>query len=239
MRTNVNRTLPLNEVPKYTYKLQSVKDPITYRPFLVKEEKVMLMAIESDKEEDMQQAITDTVQACVYNDIDVSKLPIYDFEMLYLQIRSKSVGEIIKLKLKCPDDDKEIIDYDLKLDDVKLSTDTNHNNTIEFSKGYGVVLDYPTISSYNSKADLTQVEVGFKLLNESIKSIFKGDQIYDRNSVSDEEVEDFVNNLTQDQYKKLMVFYDTMPRIRHKIEYQNPKSGKKFSLVFNGASDFF
>ena len=239
MRTNVNRTLPLNEVPKYTCKLQSVKDPITFRPFLVKEEKVMLLAIESDKEEDMQQAITDTVQACVYNDIDVSKLPIYDFEMLYLQIRSKSVGEIIKLKLKCPDDDNQVVDYDLKLDDVKLSTDANHKDTIEFSKGYGVVLDYPTIASYNSKADLTQVEVGFKLLNESIKSIYKGDQIYDRNSVSDEEMEDFVNNLTQDQYKKLMVFYDTMPKIKHKIEYQNPKSGKKFSLVFNGAADFF
>ena len=233
--------LPINEVPKYTCKLLSTNDMITYRPFLVKEEKIMLMAIEADRDEEMQQAITDTVQACVVSPkIDVSKLPIYDFEYLYLQIRAKSIGEIIKLRLKCPDDEKQIVDYDLNLQAVKVTTSKDHKDTIEFSPGYGVVLKYPTIMSYDSgKSKKTETEIAFKVLNECIKSIFKGEDVYDRNNLSDEEVEEYVNNLTQEQYKKLMVFFDTMPRIRHKIEYANPKTNKKFALVFNGAADFF
>lgn len=234
-------TLPINEVPKYTCKLLSTNDMITYRPFLVKEEKIMLMAIEADKDEEMQQAITDTVQACVISPkIDVSKLPIYDFEYLYLQIRAKSIGEIIKLRLKCPDDEKQIVNYDLNLQEVKVTTNKDHKDTVEFSSGYGVVLKYPTIMSYDSgKSKKTETEIAFKVLNECIKSIYKGKDIYDRNNLSDEEVEEYINNLTQDQYKKLMVFFETMPRIRHKIEYVNPKTHKKFALVFNGAADFF
>ena len=234
-------TLPINEVPKYTCKLLSTKDVITYRPFLVKEEKIMLMAIESEKDEEIQHAITDTVQACVISpEIDVTKLPIYDFEYLYLQIRAKSIGEIMKLRLKCPDDEKQIVDYDLNLQEVKVTTNKDHKDTIEFSPGYGVVLKSPTILSYDSGKDKkTETQIAFKVLNECIKSIYKGEDVYDRNNLSDEEVEEYINNLTQDQYKKLMVFFDTMPRIRHRIEYENPVTHKKFALVFNGAADFF
>ena len=233
--------LPINEAPKYTCKLLSTKEVITYRPFLVKEEKIMLMAIEADDDEEVQRAITDTVQACVQTrNIDVSKLPIYDFEYLYLQIRAKSIGEIVKLKLKCPDDDKEVVDYDLNIQDIKLTTDKNHTNKIEFEKGYGVILREPTIQSYDSgKIKRTETEVAFKVVRDCIESIYKGDEVFDRNNISEEEIDEYINNLTQEQYTKLLNFFDTMPKIRHRIEYENPKTHKKFALVFNGAADFF
>ena len=159
---------------------------------------------------------------------------------MFLQIRAKSIGEIMKLRLKCPDDEKQIVDYDLNLQEVKVTTNKDHKDTIEFSPGYGVVLKSPTILSYDSGKDKkTETQIAFKVLNECIKSIYKGEDVYDRNNLSDEEVEEYINNLTQDQYKKLMVFFDTMPRIRHRIEYENPVTHKKFALVFNGAADFF
>jgi hypothetical protein len=229
--------LPINEVPKYTCQLPSNNQTITYRPFLVKEEKVMLMALESDSDDEVRQSVIDTVQACVYDKIDVSKLPIFDFEFLYLKIRGKSVGEVIKLRLKCPDDEKEIVEYDLNLEDVKVDTSIKPNNTIEFEKGYGVVLRYPTINSYTSSK--SEIENTFGLLKDSIVSIYKGEDVYDRNNITEEEIDEYVNSLTQKQYKQLMEFFNNMPKLRHKIEYQNPKTNKKFSLIFNGASDFF
>ena len=229
--------LPINEVPRYSTKLPSNDLLVNYRPFLVKEEKVMLMALESDNDEEIRQAVIDTVQSCTYGDVDVSKLPIFDFEQLYLKIRGKSVGEVIKLKLKCPDDDKQVVDYELNLEDVKIDTTKKPNNKIEFEKGYGVILDYPTIKSYTGTK--SETENNFSLLKDSIKTIYKGDDVYDRNNITEEELDEYVNSLTQKQYQKLIEFFTTMPKIRHRIEYENPKSGKKFALTFNGASDFF
>lgn len=229
--------LPINEVPKYTCKLPSTGETITYRPFLVKEEKVMLMALESENEEEIAQAVADTVQSCIVTDIDVQKIPIFDFEYLYLKIRSKSVGETIKLRLKCPDDEKEIVEYELNLEDVRVEVPTDNNSNIEFEKGYGVVLQYPTIISFSNIKSNT--ELSFKILKESIKSIYKGDEIYDRNNINEDELDEYIGSLTQKQYKQLQTFFDKMPRIRHKINYENPKSGKKFTLTLNGTNDFF
>ena len=229
--------LPINEVPKYSFKLPSNGQLVKYRPFLVKEEKVMLMALESDNDEEINQAIVDTVQSCVFDKIDVSKLPIFDFEALYLKIRGKSVGEVIKLKLKCPDDEKQVVDYELNLEDVKVDMTNKPDNKIEFEQGYGVILEYPTIKSYtNTKSE---TENNLSLLKDSIKTIYKGEDVYDRNNITEEEIDEYVNSLTQKQYKQLMEFFKNMPKISHKIEYENPKSGKKFALRFNGASDFF
>ena len=229
--------LPINEVPKYTLKLPSTDQTITYRPFLVKEEKVLLMAIESDNEDEIAQAVNDTVQSCISTDIDVSSLPIFDFEYLYLKIRSKSVGEIVKLKLKCPDDEKQVVDYDLNLEDVKVIKNDEHNNKVEFEPNYGVVLSYPTIKSFNGSFSST--ELSFKMLKDCIQTIYKGDDVYDRNNITEEELEEYVNSLTQKQFKQLTSFFNTMPRVKHTITYNNPKSGKEFKLTLNGTNDFF
>ena len=229
--------LPINEVPKYTLKLPSTDQTITYRPFLVKEEKVLLMAIESGNDDEIAQAVSDTVQSCVTSDIDVSSLPIFDFEYLYLRIRAKSVGEVINLKLKCPDDEKEIVEHALNIEDVQVVRNDNHTQNIEFEKGYGVVLKYPTIKSFSGVT--TNTELSFKMIRECIQSIYKGDDVYDRNNITEEELDEYVNSLTQKQFKQLTSFFDTMPKLKHTINYTNPKSGKEFKLTLNGTNDFF
>ena len=229
--------LPINEAPKYTCKLPSTGEVVTYRPFLVKEEKVMLMAIEGQNDDEIAQAVTNTVQSCVETNIDVSSIPIFDFEYLYLKIRAKSVGEIVKLRLKCPDDENQIVEHDLNLEDVQINKPEGHKNEIEFEKDYGVVLRYPTIKSFSGIDSNT--ELSFKVLKESIASIYKGDDVYDRNNITDKELDEYIDSLTQKQYKQLMVFFDTMPRLRHTVKYQNPKSGKEFTMTLNGTNDFF
>ena len=230
--------LPLNEVPNYTCKLPSTGQTITYRPFLVKEQKVMLMAMESENDKEIGQAVTDTMQSCIVSDIDIAKLPIYDFEYLYLKVRAKSVGETVKLRIKCPDDEKEIVEKEVNIDKIEVDIPKDHTNKIEFESNYGVVMKYPTINTFQNVPESTTA-LSFKLVQDSIQTIYKGDEVYDRNNISDEELEEFVNNMTQQQFNKIQTFFDTMPRVRHKIKYQNPKTGKEFEMNLTGTSDFF
>ena len=229
--------IPLNEVPNYVCTLPSNGQEVTYRPFLVKEEKIMLMALESEDENEIGQAVINTVQSCIKTELDITKLPIFDFEYLYLKVRAKSVGEIVKLRLKCPDDEREIVNYDLNLEEIKVETPKDQNFDIEFEPNYGVVMRYPTIKSFNGEA--TNTEVSLDVLKDSINSIYKGDDVYDRNNISAEELNDYIGSLTQVQYKKLIKFFDKMPRIKHTIKYKNPKTDKEFNLTLNGTRDFF
>ena len=229
--------IPLNEVPNYICTLPSNGQKVTYRPFLVKEEKVMLMALESEDETEIGHAVVNTVQSCIITELDVTKLPIFDFEYLYLKVRAKSVGEIVKLRLKCPDDEKEIVSYDLNLEEIKVETPKGQNFDIKFENNYGVVMSYPTIKSFNGQA--TNTEVSLDVLKDSIESIYKGEEVYDRNNISAEELEQYVGSLTQAQYKQLINFFDKMPRIKHTIKYKNPKTDKEFNLTLNGTRDFF
>ena len=135
------------------------------------------------------------------------------------------------------DDEKQIVEHDLNLEDVQINKPEGHKNEIEFEKGYGVVLRYPTIKSF--KGLNSNTELSFKILKESIASIYKGDDVYDRNNITDKELDEYIDSLTQRQYKQLMVFFDTMPRLRHTVKYQNPKSGKEFTMTLNGTNDFF
>ena len=230
--------LPLNEVPKYTCDLPSTGQSITYRPFLVKEQKVMLMAMESEDENEISQAVIDTMQSCMVSEIDIKSLPIFDFEYLYLKVRAKSVGETVKLRIKCPDDEKEIVEKEINIDKIEVDMPKDHTNKIEFEPGYGVIMNYPTINTFQNVPESTTA-LSFKLVQDSIQTIYKGDEVYDRNNISDKELEEFVNNMTQAQFTKVQTFFDTMPRVRHNIKYQNPKTGKDFEMNLTGTSDFF
>ena len=143
-------SLSFIKVPEYSLNLSNnVK--VKYRPFLIKEEKVLLMAVESKDENEMNNALIKVVQQCTLSQVDVTKLPVYDFEYLWLNIRGKSVGETIEMKLKCPDDDTVSVDYQLKLEDVKPDFDKKVNTKIEFEKDYGVIMKVPTIMQIANK----------------------------------------------------------------------------------------
>jgi|TARA_Y100000296_G_scaffold50434_1_gene57768 hypothetical protein len=240
MQTNVRSgvKLPLNVTPTYTCELPSTKKQVRYRPFLVREEKLLLIALETEDDKTIQDAVVQVIQNCVLEKtIEVSTLPIFDFEYLFLKVRSKAVGEIVNLKIKCPDDEKQLVDVPLDLEKVQVQYDDKHKKEIEFETGYGVVMRYPTIESFTSK--ITATQLSFDLVSECIGSIYKGDEVFDRNNIDKKELDEWVNNLTQNQFTKMAEFFGTMPKITHTLKYKNPKSGKEFEMQLNGIRDFF
>jgi len=229
--------LPKNDVPIYTLKLPSNGQTVKFRPFLVKEQKVLLVALESDDDDQIATTLINTLESCLLDKINVTKMPIFDFEYLYLQIRAKSVGEVVKLKLKCHDQENTFVDYDLNVDEVKLDKPISVENTINFTDNYGLMMRYPTVKSFSKAGSTT--EVNLALLKDSIQSVFKDDQVFDTDDVSEKELDEFVESLTQDQYNKVISFINNMPRLSHTINYKNPNTGKEFKLNLQGMKDFF
>ena len=229
-------SLSFIKVPEYDLTLSN-NNVVKYRPFLIKEEKVLLMAVESRDEAEMNNALINIVQSCTISKIDVTKLPVYDFEYLWLNIRGKSVGEQIDLKLKCPDDDKQTVDYSLKIDDVKPDLNKKFERKIEFQKDYGVIMKVPTIKHISNKKTLLDLSYG--LVRDCIDQIYNGDEVFETTDLSVKELDEFVNHLTTRQFNLIRKYFESLPVVSHLIKYKNPKSGKDFTLTLQGASDFF
>ena len=229
-------SLSFIKVPEYSLNLSNnVK--VKYRPFLIKEEKVLLMAVESKNENEMNNALIKVVQQCTLSQVDVTKLPVYDFEYLWLNIRGKSVGETIEMKLKCTDDDTVSVDYQLKLEDVKPDFSKEVNTKIEFEKAYGVIMKVPTIMQIANKR--TMLDLSFNLVRDCIAQIYNGEEVHEAHDLSKEELDEYVEHLTTKQFKQIREYFESLPIVSHLIKYNNPKSGKEFTLLLQGASDFF
>ncbi len=229
-------SLSFIKVPEYDLTLSN-NNVVKYRPFLIKEEKVLLMAVESRDEAEMNNALINIVQSCTISKIDVTKLPVYDFEYLWLNIRGKSVGEQIDLKLKCPDDDKQTVDYSLKIDDVKPDLNKKFERKIEFQKDYGVIMKVPTIKHISNKKTLLDLSYG--LVRDCIDQIYSGDEVFESADLSQKELDEYVNHLTTRQFNMIRKYFESLPVVSHLIKYKNPKSGKDFTMTLQGASDFF
>ena len=229
-------SLSFIKVPEYDLTLSN-NNVVKYRPFLIKEEKVLLMAVESRDEAEMNNALINIVQSCTISKIDVTKLPVYDFEYLWLNIRGKSVGEQIDLKLKCPDDEKQTVDYSLKIEDVKPDLNKKFERKVEFDKDYGVIMKVPTIKHISNKKTLLDLSYG--LVRDCIDQIYNGDEVFEAADLSVKELDEFVEHLTTRQFNLIRKYFESLPVVSHLIKYKNPKSGKDFTLTLQGASDFF
>ena len=229
-------SLSFIKVPEYDLTLSN-NNVVKYRPFLIKEEKVLLMAVESRDEAEMNNALINIVQSCTISKVDVTKLPVYDFEYLWLNIRGKSVGEQIDLKLKCPDDEKQTVDYSLKIEDVKPDLNKKFERKIEFEKDYGVIMKVPTIKHISNKKTLLDLSYG--LVRDCIDQIYNGDEVFESADLSAKELDEFVNHFTTRQFNLIRKYFESLPVVSHLIKYKNPKSGKDFTMTLQGASDFF
>ena len=229
-------SLSFIKVPEYDLTLSN-NNVVKYRPFLIKEEKVLLMAVESRDEAEMNNALINIVQSCTISKVDVTKLPVYDFEYLWLNIRGKSVGEQIDLKLKCPDDEKQTVDYSLKIEDVKPDLNKKFERKIEFEKDYGVIMKVPTIKHISNKKTLLDLSYG--LVRDCIDQIYNGDEVFEAADLSVKELDEFVDHLTTRQFNLIRKYFESLPVVSHLIKYKNPKSGKDFTMTLQGASDFF
>ena len=236
-------TLPSIETPRYELTLPSTDKVVQYRPFLVKEEKILLVAMESNDNKEILNAIREILTACTYDSIDVNTLPIFDIEYIFLQIRSKSVGEVSKVKLLCPDDKETYADVEIDLTKVNVQVDDAHTNNvvIDENRKLGIVFNYPTLEMTKAGFNVTDTDIDslFEIMATSINHIYEGDKIYPSKDSTKEEMRKFLEGLPQTAFNKIKTFFETMPQLRHSVEVENPKTKVKSTIVLQGIRDFF
>jgi len=234
--------LPKLTTPTYELEIPSTDEKIKYRPFLVKEEKILMMALESKQEKDITQAVKDIVKECTFNKVNIDNMPMFDVEYVFLQIRAKSVGEVSKLKILCPDDKKTYADVDLDLTEVSVQVGDDHTNKIELTNDMGVIMTYPTIDSF-LESGIEQITANNMLdvIGSCILQIYEnnGEKVYQGKDQTKKELEEFIESMNSAQFKKVQSFFDTMPKLSHKVKVKNPKTKKVSEVTLSGLNDFF
>jgi DNA-directed RNA polymerase subunit M/transcription elongation factor TFIIS len=241
--------LPKIDTPLYEITLPLSKQKIKFRPFLVKEEKILLMAMESEEEEAVLLAIKQIVNNCCIDDINVDDLPILDLEYMFLQLRARSVGEIIDLEYKCNNEVKDeegldkpcnhIIKLSFNALEIYPEQDENHSCKIQLTQKLGVVMKYPDFKIMEKIRNLKESEILGKLVSSSIDYIYDEESIYYSKDVEEKELLDFVDSLTRDQFQKIQDFFDNIPKMKKTLDFKCGKCGYQEEMVLEGLQSFF
>jgi len=235
--------LPVVETPRYELTLPSTDLKVQYRPFLVKEEKILFMALESGDEQEMQNATKDILKQVTFNKIDVEQLPTFDVEYIFLQVRAKSVGEIAKFKIICPDDKETYGEVEVDVSKVEVQVDDKHTNNVvlDEKRKLGVVMKYPNMKVLYSTSNIKEMKYDdiMKLVIGCVDYIYEGEKNYPTKESTTEEMQAFFENLSQDQFVSMRKFFESMPRLRHTTKVKNPKTGIESTVTFSGLQDFF
>ena len=234
--------LPKIDVPIYELTVQSTDEKIKYRPFLVKEEKLLLIAMESGENSDILRAVKDIVDACTFNKMKIGNMPMFDVEYIFLQIRSKAVGEVSTLRVLCLDDMKTYAKVEVDLNEIEVRVTDAHTNKIELSDEMGVIMKYPTVDSFveNKIDDISPANM-LDVIVTCIDKIYdkKGEEVFDAKDSTKQELVDFVEQMNTTQFADVQKFFDTMPALSHEITVKNPKTKKESKVTLNGLNDFF
>ena len=234
--------LPKLNTPTYELEVPSTDEKLKYRPFLVKEEKILMLAMESKENAQIIQAVKDIVSTCTFEKLNVSSLPMFDIEYIFLNIRAKSVGEVSKIKLLCPDDKKTYTTVEVNLTEVEVQVDDKHTNKIELTDDMGVIMTYPTIDTF-AEIGIEDINAGNMLdvVASSILQIYeqKGEKVYNSKDQTKKELTEFVESMNSSQFKKVQDFFETMPKLKHTVKVTNSKTKKTSDVTLTGLSDFF
>ena len=231
--------LPKLKVPEYELVVPSTQEKIKFRPFLVREEKILLMAMESDESNSVSNALSTIVTECTFGSVDGSTAPVFDAEYIFLQVRSKSVGETATLSILCPDDGKTRVDVTVEYDKVGVQMSVDHTNEVQLTDDIKMFMRYPTLSSLDGFNEKDETESTLKLMQSCVDEIHFGDDVYKRVDMSDKELSEFFNDMTTDMFGKVQDFFTTMPKLRHILDIKNPKTKKKSEYMLEGLADFF
>jgi len=234
--------LPKLTTPTYELEVPSTGEKLKYRPFLVREEKILLVALESEEGKDVLNAVKDIVSACTFDKVDLGKLPMFDVEYIFLNIRAKSIGEVSKLRLKCPDDEETFADIELDLSEVMVQVNEGHSPKIELTDEMGLIMKYPSIDSFSDTGitDITADNM-LEVISSCIYQVYdkKGEEVFDAKDQTKKELTEFVESLNTTQFRAVQKFFDTMPKLKHTVELENPKTKVKSKIVLEGLNDFF
>ena len=234
--------LPKLTTPTYELEIPSTDEKVKYRPFLVKEEKILMMALETKNESDIVQAVKDIVSSCTFNKVNLDAMPMFDVEYVFLNIRAKSVGEVSSFNVLCPDDGKTYAKCEVNLTDVKVQVEDDHTNKIELGNGMGMIMQYPTINSFAETGIKTiTAENMLEVISSCILQIYEeeGKKVYDPKDQTKKELTEFIEQLNTNQFKDVQNFFNTMPRLKHVVKVKNPKTKKESEITLTGLNDFF
>ena len=238
--------LPKITTPSYELELPSTGETIKYRPFLVKEEKLLVIALESEDTKQITNAIKAVIRACVQTKgVKVETLPTFDIEYLFLNIRGKSVGEDIEVKLICPDDNKTEVNVNINLDDIKVQKSEDHSNEIKIDDSLIMQLKYPSLNEFIKSNfdpnDTTKnpMEQSFDLIGSCIDKIYSEEEVWVAADCTKKELNDFLDSMNSTQFKEIEKFFESMPKLSHTVKVLNPNTKVESDVVLEGLASFF
>lgn len=229
--------LPKLETPVYSLTLPSSGEQIKFRPFLVKEQKLLLLVQQDENKNELFDTLKAIVSGCTFNKLIVESLPMFDIEYLFLKIRAKSVGSKISLNLICPDDEETQAPVDIDIDDIEVQIDEQHTNIIEVNDDIKLVMQYPILEDMKQLSNSTTMEL-FKIINKCVKELHHGEKIYNGPDMTEKDLNDFFESMSTEQFDKVNEFFETMPRLRHITKITNPKTKIESEVVLEGLESF-
>ena len=231
--------LPKLDTPTYQLELPSNQQVVKYRPFLVKEQKILMMAQDADNKEDSYNMLSEIVDGCTFNNVDIKTMPIFDFEYLFMKIRCKSVGESAELSVLCPDDGVTRVPVTIDLDGLDVQVEDGHSNVVGVNDSIKIIMRYPTVNDIKSVGEAETLNNVMTLLKVCINEIHDGDTIHNMIDVTSKELDEFIDSLPTETFEKMATFFDTMPKLTHVIEVKNPKTEVTSEVVIQGMESFF
>tara|TARA_B100000579_G_scaffold328836_1_gene278861 strand:- start:461 stop:1171 length:711 start_codon:yes stop_codon:yes gene_type:complete len=232
--------LPKLNTPTYSLVLPSTGEEVKFRPFLVKEQKLLMLAQESENNKEMLDTVVKIVSSCTFNKVDPTHSPLFDIEYVFLKLRAKSVGENVEVTLLCPDDEETYTTKKINLDEIEIEVDESHSNEIQLTEQIKLIMKYPQMSDMNqiNTQDNSQINLVFSVLKHCILEVQDGDTSYQKVDISDKDLEEFIDSFDTEQFEKIMTFFETMPKLREKVEVTNPKTQVTSEIVLEGLESF-
>tara|TARA_R110002012_G_scaffold55697_2_gene142237 strand:- start:87 stop:803 length:717 start_codon:yes stop_codon:yes gene_type:complete len=235
--------LPKIVTPTYELKLPSSGQEIKFRPFLVKEEKLLVLALETEDSKQITNAIKAVITDCIQTkNVGIESLPTFDIEYLFLNIRGKSVGEEVEVNIVCPDDGETEVKVNINLEDIEVKYDETHSKTVKIDDVYVMDMKYPSLDQFvknNFEFDSPDMDQSFELIASCIDKIYSEEEVWSADDVSIKEVVEFLEQMNSNQFKEIEKFFSTMPKLSHVVEVKNPNTKKKNKVTLEGLSSFF
>tara|TARA_E500000318_G_scaffold70140_1_gene64860 strand:- start:917 stop:1639 length:723 start_codon:yes stop_codon:yes gene_type:complete len=237
--------LPKISTPTYELELPSNKKKIKYRPFLVREEKILIMALESENTKQISDAIVQVLKDCILTrGIKINELATFDIEYLFLNIRAKSVGETVEVNVTCPDDGETMVPMEIAIDDIKVQKEKEHTNIIKLDDKLSMKLKYPSMNQFiESNFEVSDSDMGvdqsLKMITTCVDIIYDSEESWSASDCTKKELTDFIEQLNTKQFKEIENFFTTMPKLSHKVNVKNPNTGVESEVVLEGLASFF
>jgi hypothetical protein len=231
--------LPKLNTPQYELDVPSTGEKIKYRPWLIKEQKLLMIAQESEEDKEIEVAFANIVKECTFGKIDPYENPLFDIEYIFLQLRGKSIGQKIKLNLLCDDDGKTRVEHEINLADVDVQMPDNHTNTIAITDDISMIMRYPKLSDMEGFTEKGEIKQIFDMVRRCVVEIHDGKTIHNKVDISDKELDEFIDSMSQSSFELVSKFFETMPKLIHEVSITNPHTKKKNKVTIEGLQSFF